>query len=178
MRHQITKDKFEYFEDSELPKLVLGIKSLFLPGDFLKEESFSKEREWLHISHQTAGHSCHQHYIFGTILTPTPKTHIAMFNLSKMWLDSDVGMFGVSLNEILTYRSDIQNLLNVDCNISYKDFEEGIYPIDCSTKNINMLTTDILPENLDDLLTFENPKYKSFGCINRWNLWILGENCD
>ncbi|MEK6861284.1 MAG: hypothetical protein AABY07_04900, partial [Nanoarchaeota archaeon] len=95
------------------------------------------------------------------------------------WLDSDCGLFSVvSLEEILEYRGQLNKLLDVDCDLSYKDFEEGIYPIDCSVENIRKLVLEEVPNHLDELIKWEHEFEKVGGCVNRWNLYILGHNCD
>lgn len=101
--------------------------------------------------------------------------------LSDAWLESDAGCFGVPLDEVLKYREQLKALfgLGVDCNQSYQDFEEGIYPIDCSPEALKALCEDDLPEELDDLIEFGDNKFARFcGFVGRWSLFVLGENCD
>ena len=67
-------------------------------------------------------------------------------------------------------------MFGVDCNHCYDEFEEGIAPIDI--EGLARMTSEDLPEDLDDLLALRTPMDKFIGCVGRWRLWILMENCD
>lgn len=153
-----------------LPVLVLAIKY---------PHRFKKTRRWLKIAHQTAGHGCHQHYFFGTILKPRKQTLDKIKEINDSWLETDAGCLSYpSLDDLLKYRNQLKTLLGVDCNYSYADFEEAIYPVDCTEENLTKLTSEKLPKNLDNLISWNNKIEKLLGCFGRWNLYILGENCD
>jgi len=177
--------KFKFNDELglRLPLLVLAVKchpewgSKSLEG-FPRHE-FKPGREFINLQHQTSGHACHQVYLQATVLTPREPVKIQM--LSDAWLESDAGCFGVPLDEVLKYREQLKALfgLGVDCNQSYQDFEEGIYPIDCSPEALKALCEDDLPEELDDLIEFGDNKFARFcGFVGRWSLFVLGENCD
>jgi len=168
MDYKINPKECEYIPDEKFPLLVLASK----------EKHDFKDEKFIAIAHQTAGHGCHQHYMFGKILRPKKKTKVAMEGIQNYWLNTDCGAFGVNLDEIITYKNQLNKLLGVNCNNSYYDFEEGIYPIDCSVKNLKKLCTDKFPENLDELINFESNSMRLCGAINRWKIYILGENCD
>jgi len=174
MTKEIDTSQYEYIPDSELPVLVLGIYVYSHYGERHK----MRGRDWKKIAHQTAGNACHSHYIVGTILEPKPELKTKIDMLNKCWLDSNCGVFGVSLDEILKYREQLRDLFGVDCNSSYDHFEEALYPIDCNRNSIEAMTNEELPEELDDFIDFKSPADKMIGCINRWSLFILGENCD
>lgn len=174
MSQEIDTSKYEYIPDKELPLLVLGIYVYHKYNERYKMVS----REWKKIAHQTAGNACHAHYIIGTILEPKPELKSKIEMINDCWLDSNCGVFGVSLDEILKYRQQLKDLFGVDCNSSYDKFEEGIYPIDCDKECLEAMTDEELPENLDTFIDFEKPSDKMLGCINRWDLFILGKNCD
>jgi hypothetical protein len=93
-------------------------------------------------------------------------------------LNTCLGTGVVNLDEIIQYRSILKEKLGVDCRVSYDSFEEAIYPIDCSVDNLKKLCVDDLPDDLDDLLFFENDLRRFAGIVDRWHLYILGENCD
>ena len=161
----------KYFEDYKLPILVLATKYPY---------KFKKTRKFISIAHQTAGHGCHQHYMMGTVLVPKRDVFKKMRLIDEEWLNSDCGIFSTSLDSILLYREHLDEYLNVDSNLSYMDFEEGIYPIDCTRENIKKLTDEKLPEDLDDLIQWKDiSSWERFcGIVDRWNLFILGRNCD
>jgi hypothetical protein len=165
MFSQINPKKCKYLQDvSSLPLLVLATPHQY---------HFKKSRKWLKIAHQTAGHSCHQHYFMGSLLKPKANVKKSMEVISKHWLDSDISS-PATLDKVLEYRKQIIELLGVDCNNSYSDFEEAIYPIDCTPENLEKLASDKLPKNLDTLITWKKRDIP----FAFWNLYILGENCD
>ena len=155
-----------------LPQLVLAVN--YYDPDKIK---FAPTRKWLRIAHQTAGHGCHQHYMVGTILTMTHTAEEIARALNETWLESDCGVFGVTMNELENYRAQLRGY-GLDCNLSYPKFEEAIYPIDCTPDALKKLASDELPEDLDTLLEFEGDLDKLCGMIGRWELFILGETCD
>lgn len=168
------REDFKYIQNDE-PLLVLAVK---VNPDYYGEYKFTNKRDFVKIAHQTAGIGCHQHYMVGTILKP--KWHILanMQTLTAKWLDSCAGVMGVHLNDVVAYREDLKRFFQMDCNLSYRDFEEAIYPIDCTTENLKVLTDEQLPENLDDLIVFSDDMQRFIGSIGRWSLYILGPNCD
>lgn len=168
------RNRFQHLDS--LPVLVVGI---YHKHPHVINHRFKDQNVWMDIAHQTAGHLCNQHYLTGRILNPTDKMSKFMEELTYNWLDSDCGMFGVSLEEILSYRKQLeQSNLGLDCNLSYSRFEEGIYPIDCSSDLLKKITTDEIPDNLDEWIDFESDRDRLLGCVNRWSLFVLGENCD
>jgi len=168
---QLDRDKCVYLADEKLPVLVLALDREYktrpeyrtLPG-----------RKWLHVVHQTAGHSCHQHYMLGTILRPRKKVLAGMKHIDDFWLDTDSGSCGSpTLDEVNTYRIQLRSLLGVDCQRSYQQMEEGFYPIDLDTDTLEKLTSERFPKELDRLLVRPAPLPMVW-----WNIYILGNNCD
>ncbi len=41
-----------------------------------------------------------------------------------------------------------------------------------------LVQTDEFPADLDELIEWEGDSNRTAGCIRRWQLFILGENCD
>ena len=164
-----------------LPQLVLGIP---VDPDSLGKEArypfrlpkFQPGRDWLKIAHQTGGHACHQHYLVGTILQPKSVEVLQkLTRLQQKWLGTDCGCFGVALDDLYTYRKDL-NEMGLDCQSCYRDFEEGFFPVD--SVGLPLLTNDVLPKDLDELIDFESGFDRMCGCIGRWHLQLLGENGD
>jgi hypothetical protein len=191
-KRKIGKDKFAFsyaefdYLDTDLgislPQLVLGIE--VRESDFnAKNDDWSCRRydlkkgwKWLKIAHQTAGLACHQRYMLGILLQPKSVEVLQnMHNLSDRWLDSNAGVFGLSMKEANEYSSDLKMLFEVDCNASWRDMEEAIYPIDCTTENLAKLTSTKLPEDLDELVNWKDGWERAVGCVNRWSLRILGK---
>ena len=173
----MNKEEYKFLDDAynlDLPVLVLAITQRL---DYLQHFNFKPIRQWLKIQHQTAGYACHQVYMDATILTPREpeKLHI----LNREYSDSCINMWGLTLECAITYRQRINELFGVDCNEIFQYLEEGIYPIDATQENLKKLSKDHLPKNLDNLIDWEGKKWeKMCGCIGRWQIYVLGDNCD
>jgi hypothetical protein len=112
------------------------------------------------------------------VLTPTPEMHGLMKEIADHWYYSDVGIFGTALNDILTYRKQLEKL-GLDCNREYPDFEEAVYPIDPSVDVVKRICeNDIDVDDFDEWIEFGEGLDKFLGCVGRWSLLILGDNCD
>ena len=170
--------EFKYPEEHglKLPIIVLGIKT---SEEYPCGYEAKKEYNLIKIKHQTAGHGCHQLYLFGSVLEPKNKKQIE--KLANYWFETDEGVFGPPiLNSVLEYRKQLKKEFGVDCNECYADFSEASYPIDCNINNISKIAKNIksLPEDFDEMLVFNSNLHKLCGMIGRWSLFILGKNCD
>lgn len=132
---------------------------------------------WTLIEHQGSGVGCHNFKAHCIILPIKPEMRQPIADLARKWLDSNAGVFGVTLKEINEYEADLQKM-GLTCNSSYAEFVEAIYPFDCTIENLRKVTDAELPDDLDELLSFENEWNRALGSIKRWNAYILGENCD
>lgn len=187
-RHTFRESGFGYLDIDygiKLPQLVLGIKALGEVNPVAKYNFYDKYK-FLKIVHQTAGIGCHQHYLQGMVLDVHTKLREGMEQIDNKWLESNTGVFGdTTLVEILEYRADLKRLLwdEADCNHSFRDFEEGLYPIDLNPTILKKLSKQRLPNDLDKLIDWERMEgnihiNKVAGILNRWHLWILGNNSD
>jgi hypothetical protein len=174
------------------PALVLGVRFAPIQTEWRRSDDgssdqycttwkwnhyrFAPGREFVPISHQTAGHACQHHHLWVSELSPTVEGH-SLINDVCRWDGSCTGMWGVSFDELVEYRATLRRY-GVDCNKAYDDFEEAIYPIDCSTEALKLLASDALPEDLDDLIEWDSELSKLSGCMGRWGLYVLGDNCD
>jgi hypothetical protein len=156
-----------------LPVLVLAIDQ---HPNRARTYNFKPDRQWLPVRHQTAGYACNQRYMDATILTP--KTPEKLKTLTNEYLESCIAMWALTLDEAIAYRQRLNQLFGVDCNVTFMSLEEGIYPIDPTSENLQQLCVDNLPDDLDDLIAWSNSWDKYFGCLGRWKVYILGENCD
>lgn len=170
---ELPYDEFNYFEEERFPLLVLGQRH---DSKYYNNFVYKNPEKWVKIAHQTCGHACHQVHLTGMILTPTNSMKQLMKRLNDHWLDSNVGVFGVSLNSLNEYHNMLATE-GLDCQHCHTEFEEAIYPIDLP-ENLNQVCTDELPKELDDLVDFESNMHKFLGCVGRWRLYVLGENCD
>lgn len=141
---------------------------------------FRDTEAWLPLFHQTAGHACHLRSFFALPLTMTTEGHELARYLESKYAGSLMGMLGApSLDDVIHYR-DIMRERGADANFSYSDLEEGFYPLDLTSRTLHHLTSEELPEDLDDLFTrdlengFTALLSSSLGLI----LCFLGTNCD
>jgi hypothetical protein len=157
-----------------LPVLVLGIQ---ISSEYPRRYRAKKKYDFKCIVHQTAGHGCHQQYVYGMILKPKKLPEMEL--LARNYYASEIGCYSQSLNDIIKYRDTLDRLFGVDCNYTYREFEEGFYPIDFSKENLEKLAVDAasIPDP-DSMIAWKESFDRVVGCIGRWGLFILGENCD
>lgn len=156
------------------PRLILAIKPRTTPSNFELDDS----REWHHILHQTSGHACGTLDVVCTFLEPRPNVLAVMNEIDRTWYDTDLGAWSTPLDDVVKYRQILNEKLGVDCNRSYTELEEAVYPIDCSAENLRKLCVDQLPDDLESLLKFDRELDRMMGMIDRWKIYIIGENCD
>ncbi len=168
------KDITAKYHDFVEPRLILAIKVREAPGNFELDD----RREWHRILHQTSGHACGTLDVICTFLEPRPNVSVVMNEIDRTWYDTDLGAWSTPLNDVIKYRQILNEKLGVDCNRSYDELEEAVYPIDCSSENLKKLCVDDLPEDLESLLKFDRDLDRMMGMINRWKIYIIGENCD
>ena len=168
------KDITAKYHDFVEPRLILAIKVREAPGNFELDD----RREWHRILHQTSGHACGTLDVICTFLEPHPNVSVVMNEIDRTWYDTDLGAWSTPLNDVIKYRQILNEKLGVDCNRSYDELEEAVYPIDCSPENLKKLCVDDLPEDLESLLKFDRDLDRMMGMINRWKIYIIGENCD
>lgn len=165
----------EVFPDlEERPRLLLGV----LPGWLSRDVQPDKDRRWLHLRHQSGGMNCTQVELVATELTPRPEREAGLLRLSLRFYDSNLAGWGTTVDDLVTYRAALRELLGVDANLSYGDLREAIYPVDVTAEHLRHLTGDELPADLDELLVFDHPAARAMGMLNRWRLWIITQNSD
>jgi hypothetical protein len=169
MRQIIKPENCEFLNTHDLPALVLALDTQYT----MKDTS-----GWRLIKHYSAGHGCHSRLMYGKLLLPREEIKPKLHDIDYNWYDTDTGIFGTSLDDVLKYRSQLNEILDVDCNQSYHHFEEAIYPIDCTPENIRKLAVDPVPDSLDQLIVFDSGVDRMLGVMGRWKLYILGDNCD
>ena len=166
-------------ENSELPKLVLALTPTKEDQNNYSVYNLKEPDDWHLIFHQTAAHACHHHYLQVKYLDPTKLGYKLMIELDNKYELSCAGQMGVSLNELNEYNNTLNNY-KLTCNTSYSAFEEAIYPIDITKESLALLTDTVLPEDLNDFIDFGDAGgfTRMCGIFNRWNLFVLGHNCD
>jgi hypothetical protein len=163
---------YKFLEEKEMPVLFLALN----PEQDWELSDAGKKFNFEYIQHQCAGHACNQVYYYGIRLRPKDNTRLTL--LTEKWLDSEVGCLGTSLEDVCKYADELENLFMVGCDSSFKEFQEGVYPIDCTSENLKKMCYDDLPEDLNELLVFQSGIHSMCGFIGRWKLYILGPNCD
>ncbi|BDP44909.1 hypothetical protein DAETH_48780 (plasmid) [Deinococcus aetherius] len=165
----------EVFPDlEERPRLLLGV----LPGWLSREVRPGQDRRWLHLRHQAGGVNCTQVELVATELTPRPEREAGLLRLFLRFYDSNLAGWGTTVDDLMTYRVALRELLGVDANLSYGDLREAVYPVDVTAAHLHHLTGDELPEDLDELLMFTHSATRPMEMLNRWRLWIITQNSD
>ena len=103
-----------------------------------------------------------------------------MEEISRRYLGSLLGeRRDPSLEEIAIYRQALQELLGLDCNLSYGRLVEGLYPIDLDTyaaqATLSRLTDEALPDDLTELVIKQPDELL---LVPDFELYVLGENSD
>ena len=157
----------------ELPQLMLVFKS-----GALGLNTGQWAREWHSLSHQTSGVACRHVDFYGTPLQPNGKTALGLAQLSESMYGSNLACFGLQLSEVNDYQKRLQ-ALGLSCENTFKDLQEGYYPIDMP-ESLNEFVEDSLPQDLDDLLDWEGQHEiaKMIGILNRWQLAWISTNSD
>lgn len=168
-------EKYQYLESNELPCLVLAIKQ---NPQYPHEYNF-RNNDFEFIAHQCGGLGCSQMYFQAKKLQINPIYHSQLRIIENHFSNSNVGVFGVTLTEIFEYQNFLTKIPHADCDLTFSDFKEAIYPIDLTQEVINELTTEKIDINkLDDLIIFDNDIDKMCGFINRFKLYYLTQNSD
>jgi hypothetical protein len=165
---------YGYLAPVSLPMLVLAIRE---HAGYPHDWNFREPERWSRVVHQTAGHACHQHYMWAMELEPNRAARTLMAELNHDVRLENLGLFGVPLDEVLYYRGRIQEF-GLDCNGSYPDLEEAIYPIDCSVEVVRQVSDTPVPDDLDELIAWRDNRERLPGSIGRWRLYILTQNSD
>jgi hypothetical protein len=158
---------WSYIDSKDLPVLALCTKQ--------DDLNFKPEYNFKPYEHISSGYTCSTHKLFIKILNPTPNAQKLIEFLNKEYYHSCFIEEHVPLDEIIKYQLHLK-LFDLDCVGSYINFQEAMYPIDC--EYIHKLTTDDLPENLDDMVNWEKPINQMCGMVGRWKLYVLTENSD
>ena len=169
------QNTFKYPEEHglQVPLLVVAIKQ----QDGL-DYKFNEPEKWLRITHQVAGHGCHQVNLLAMPLEPNEITMKLMLKLEETFFESDLGCLGLALQDVVSY-NELLREYGLHCEASFQELKEAVYPIDCTEEHIRLLCKNKLPKNMDDLINWEeNHLFRLLGCINRWHLFIIGNNCD
>lgn len=134
---------------------------------------------WHVIQHQTAGTYCNHHRMWAMRLTPTDATFAGMLKLEEHWFRSNAG-WGPTLDEVIAYRASLHRIFGdgFDCNRSYQNFNEAIYPIDCSIELLERICTDTLPPRFGDFFDDALSIAPALGSYERAELYVLGANSD
>lgn len=166
---------WDLFPDlEERPRLLLGVAPEWLTRGVRLHPS----RSWHHVRHQAGGVHCAQVELLATELVPRLERETGLRRLAERFRETHLSGWGITLDDLVWYRSELQEWVGVDCVLSYRDFREAVYPVDVTSHHLRHLTVETLPEQLDDLLEFDQPFARALGMLGRWQLWIISANSD
>jgi hypothetical protein len=142
--------------------------------------------DWIAVANQTGGMACHHRYIVGIVLDVRADRKDDIDELDA-FADrnghSCVGLLGeVSLTELRAY-GELVDRLGLSAEFSWRNLEEGCYPLDESAAALISDTPiptweERYPPLPDDAPPLE--KLQAMGPLvdSPWMVWVLGENCD
>lgn len=165
-RERLVADDFGFLDlDHGLddwPYLGLGFEHS--DPSFFPNPPLTTERRWLRVEHRTRGACDGARFFTVTLLQPTEPAAAAMRELARRWHGSGLGCFGLgpTLDEVLTYRHHLQELIGEDCRYSFHQLEEALYPIDVGPQTIARLSTERLH---GDIATLADGLSQPFWCL-------------
>jgi hypothetical protein len=162
-----------------LPVLVVGSRFLEKQHTNLLDQRILDDKRWVLFNHQSAGIACHHPYFLGKAYQLNDKGEALEQELSEKWFDTSLGAFGVSLSELVEYRDVLKRHDDkLNCESSYTELEEAVYPLDFDHENINSLIVGEVEKDPDELVLWKPKLEQVLGCIGRWGAWIITENSD
>lgn len=104
------------------------------------------QNRWKKVKLTTGGNSKNHKILECVSLKINKAFKFRIAELVKAYKGCNLSTNNILLNDIIEYRSNLQEILNLDCNESFNDIEEGVYPIDCSAETLHLLCDEYFPE--------------------------------
>lgn len=155
-------------------------------GDPVRDE-FDPWLVWWRYAPQTGGLCCnHPGPYYVAPLVPSEIAKSGMAELEATWLNSNVGCPSTSFDDIVGYRQHIRNLFGADCQWSYPDLQEAVYPLDWDEDLIRRLSGLELPpfnELIVEWRAKHSERWMTFSydpqpAFTLYKLIIFGNNSD
>ncbi len=158
------------------PRLVLGIRITIFENIYLSRTSGQPKpgRVWMYLIHHAGGKEQQTHMFFVTELHPQAQVEAKLKALAEHLMTHPLGGGPMGLDQLVEYQTRLREYLGVDCQHSYADLLEGIYPIDPTPAHLARLVEDELPAELDALVEGEGTRKSS--PLGSWGLWMLSAN--
>lgn len=153
------------------PALLLGIRvpdHAFERPELWPCYETAPGRTWHKVVTRAGQYGFTHHRYLATVLTPAAGVTMAAAKLHSAHSSTPDRP---SLDQVVSYRQSLRNLLGVDCAQSYGAFSSFHYPID--VEHVTSLTGDSLPANLDDLLEWQSGLERARLSVGRWSLVIV-----
>jgi len=130
----------------------------------------SSRYDWIAIRHQSGGLTCDQVYLVGIRLRLKPGLAAGFREIARARHGANGGRFhhdALALSDIIEYAGALK-LFELDCETSFRLLQEGVYPVDATQANMDLVFCDA-PDRSDILDGF------GFGNLT---ILILAENSD
>lgn len=132
----------------------------------------SPGREWLALQHQCGGINCEQLRMVATRLTPRPSIYAALRDIAREGYGiSHFNRSDVLASRIANYVEALKRI-GVDCECTYRELTESVYPIDAIDENLARVAEDA--PNLSDLAADYRPVRFDPNTV----IFFLAENSD
>lgn len=167
----------EIDEDPAAPPVLLLCASPGA-GDWTAPEG---GRRFEALVHQTAGTACRHPEVVATRLAWRPEALEAAQQVCAEWFETNQGAWGgPSLPEANRYNAFLADRFGpiVNADTTYGALAEGWYPVDPTPRALARLTSEALPDDLNDLVVFDSEVMRFAGSVGRWTVVIAGPNSD
>jgi hypothetical protein len=132
-------------------------------------------REWLALVHQTGGYLCEQTGMIATRLEPRRSILPKLESIARDNFFADSGRFDradLLASRIVSYFTALK-AIDLDCECTWRNLTEGLYPIDATPENLNRITEN--PPDLDSIAFWDHPRARY---SDEPAIFFLAENSD
>ncbi len=140
----------EFFSDSDelFPELKHG-EPVALLAFTTSIPRLAAGRDWYGIDHQAGGYACDHPHLVGLRLTIRPSMAEKLKDLVRRYLGAAGGHLSldkVTASDIVGYTQVLADL-GLHCDSSYRNLQEGVYPIDATSQALALIADE--PPDLD-----------------------------
>lgn len=139
--------------------------------------TLNPEREWLGLQHQCGGHSNSQLRMIATVLKPAEAILPKLNQIARDFFYAETGHFDREqlLASTLAAYIDALSGLGLDCESSWRQLTESMYPIDPTRENLLKLTGS--SKEVDALMAKELAQRVRYSFSDPY-IFLLTENSD
>lgn len=158
----LKESSFDY--EKLLPTFIFGYVAQYdIENSGYRTYEIDTPDEWHYMSHQYGGVSCSKKCFHGIDLESTEAALRLFIEINRLYLPY------IDLKDIKEYK-ELLGKYNLTCNNVFREFNDGIFPIDYSVENLDKISKTKLSDELNELI--EDNKDVD------WALFILTEGSE